>query len=204
MLHSALFEYDSNIRNGLDGYLCGVDEAGRGPLAGPVCCAAVILKPYTRIDGLNDSKKMTEKARNKAFHQIIENSICCGISFVDNETIDAINILKATMFGMAKAAYYLKQKPSLILVDGNTLPKDLPCNGKTVVHGDAVSASVAAASVLAKVTRDRYMIWLDTKYPEYCFAKHKGYATKQHYELIEQFGITSFHRKSFLKEVLKV
>lgn len=195
---SVLDEFDSVLRQDFP-LLCGVDEAGRGPLAGPVCCAAVILDPDKPIEGLNDSKKLTEKKREALYPQIVEKALAYSIVFIDETTIDEINILKATMLGMRQAVQGLSMIPDHILIDGNKCPEGLPAGCRYVIGGDAKSASIAAASILAKVTRDRYMIELDEKFPQYGLAKHKGYGTKQHYESIREFGLQPFHRRSFLK-----
>ncbi len=178
--------------------ICGVDEAGRGPLAGPVFAAAVILSDGVEIEGLNDSKKLSEKKREELFPIICEKAVAFGIASADEKEIDEINILNATFLAMQRAIEKLSIVPDFVLVDGNRLPK-LNCEGKSVVKGDSLSASIAAASVLAKVSRDRFMLDLAKKYPEYEFEKHKGYPTKLHYEKVEQFGISDIHRKTFFK-----
>ena len=181
-------------------YICGVDEAGRGPLAGPVFAAAVILPEDYEIDGVNDSKKLSEKKREKLFDEIIEHALAYSIKSCDNFTIDDINILAATMQTMKNAVDSLTIKPDIVFVDGNCLPElDIPA--EYVIHGDAVSASIAAASILAKVSRDRFMYEMDKKYPEYDFAKHKGYGTKLHYEKLREFGPCEIHRLTFLKKM---
>ena len=187
-----------------DGYkvICGVDEAGRGPLAGPVYAAAVILPDGLEELGINDSKKMTEKKREALFDIICDNAIAYGIGFATEKEIDEINILQATYLAMRRAFEGLDIKPDMALVDGNRDP-GLGVATRTIVKGDANSMSIAAASILAKVTRDRYMLEMDKKYPEYQFAKHKGYGTKLHYEMIEQYGILPDHRRSFLKKILE-
>ncbi len=182
--------------------ICGVDEAGRGPLAGPVVAAACILPDGFEIEGLNDSKKLTEKKREKIFEIIIENAICYSIAAASVEEIEEINILNAAMLAMNRAIEGLEIKPDLALIDGNTA-KGFKVPVKTVVGGDAISPSIAAASILAKVTRDRMCYDFDKEYPEYGFAKHKGYGTKAHYDAIYNHGITPIHRPSFLKKVLK-
>ena len=182
------------------GLVCGVDEAGRGPLAGPVCVAAVILREDQVIEGLNDSKKLTEKKREALYPEIIAGAQSYQIVMVGPEEIDRINILQATMLGMRQAVEGLCPAPALALIDGNRCPQGLKMPSRAVVKGDATSACIAAASVLAKVTRDRYMVELGKQYPQYQFEKHKGYPTKLHYELIEQYGIQDFYRKSFLKK----
>ena len=180
--------------------VCGVDEAGAGPLMGPVYAAAVILPRGCVIDGLNDSKKLSEKKREALFDEIIEKALAYKIVFVGPEIIDRDNILNATMGGMKQAVEELDIVPNLVLVDGNRTPAGLLVPAQPVVKGDATSASIGAASVLAKVSRDRYMLELDRQYPQYQLAKHKGYPTKLHYELIAQYGIQPFYRRSFLKK----
>lgn len=179
--------------------ICGVDEAGRGPLAGPVCAAAVILPSNVEIPGLNDSKKLSDKKRRELFPIIKEQAIAYGIAMVDHETIDSINILQATYLAMKKAIEQLSVKPELALVDGNR-SSDFGVPVETVVHGDSLSASIAAASVLAKVTRDDYMLKMAEEYPGYGFEIHKGYGTKAHYEALRQLGASPIHRMSFLKK----
>ena len=182
------------------GPVCGIDEAGRGPLAGPVCAAAVILPLDCRIDGLNDSKKLTEKKREALFPLIQEKALAWGIGWASAEEIDAINILQATFLAMKRAVEQLSVQPGWALVDGNRMPPlDVP--GETVVKGDAQCASIAAASILAKVSRDRLLEEWDSLYPEYGFAKHKGYGTKVHYDAILRHGVLPIHRKSFLKNL---
>ncbi|NMA06125.1 MAG: ribonuclease HII [Ruminococcaceae bacterium] len=198
MINSDLFLYDQSIRDLEGKLLCGVDEAGRGPLAGPVVAAAVILPPYCVIEGLNDSKKLTENSRITIFEIIKKISLCFSVAFVDNEKIDKMNILNATMLAMSQAVSSLDISPDFTIVDGNKLPNFCK-KAIAVIKGDAKSASIAAASVVAKVTRDNYMKAMDEVYPDFGFSKHKGYPTKLHYEAIEKFGITSIHRKSFLK-----
>lgn len=180
--------------------ICGVDEAGRGPLAGPVCAAAVILPKNHIIDGLNDSKKLTEKKREALYDVIKNEAMAYSIAMASEKEIDEINILQATYLAMRRAVSGLDIEPDFVLVDGNRDPI-LGIDTKTVIKGDALSASIAAASVLAKVTRDRYMLEISEKYPEYQFPKHKGYGTKLHYEMLEKYGISDIHRKSFLKKL---
>ena len=180
--------------------ICGVDEAGRGPLAGPVCAAAVILPENHIIDGLNDSKKLSEKKREALYDVIKNEALAYSIAMASEKEIDDINILQATYLAMRRAVAGLEIKPDFVLVDGNRDPL-LGIDTKTVIKGDALSASIAAASVLAKVTRDRYMLSISEKYPEYQFPKHKGYGTKLHYEMIEKYGISDIHRKTFLKKL---
>lgn len=179
--------------------VCGVDEAGRGPLAGPVCAAAVILPPDLVIPGLNDSKKLTDKKRRELFDIIVDQAVAYGIALVDEKQIDEINILQATFRAMEQAVARMDVRPDVVLVDGNREP-DLGLPVKTVVKGDSRSASIAAASILAKVTRDRLMEQLDETYPQYGFAVHKGYGTKRHYEALRQYGPCPIHRMTFLKK----
>lgn len=181
--------------------ICGIDEAGRGPLAGPVYAAAVILPPDCVIDGLNDSKKLTEKKREKLFDEIKEKALAYGVASADEKEIDKINILNATFLAMKRAVDALSVKPELALVDGNQKPHT-GLEEVTVVKGDAKSMSIAAASVLAKVSRDRFMLEEAEKYPQYEFEKHKGYGTKLHYEKIAQYGVCEIHRRTFLKKIL--
>lgn len=179
--------------------ICGIDEAGRGPLAGPVCAAAVILPFGCTIDGLNDSKKLTEKKREQLFDTIQEQALAYAIALVDHETIDRINILEATYVAMRQAVAGLHPAADYALVDGNR-SKGLAIPHQCVVGGDAKSPSIAAASILAKVTRDRLMLEQDTLYPAYGFAKHKGYGTKAHYQAILEHGPSPIHRMTFLKK----
>ena len=200
-----LYLYDKAIKEDFP-FLCGVDEAGRGPLCGPVCCAAVVLKDDFCCDEINDSKKISEKKREKLFDVIIENCISYSIVFVDSKTIDEINILNASLLGMKQAVKELSLTPDMVIVDGNRVPPQMDIETKAVVKGDAKSLSIAAASILAKVSRDRYMEKLHEQYPQYRLDKHKGYPTKLHYELIAEHGIQDFYRRSFLKnrpELLK-
>ncbi|MDD6022970.1 MAG: ribonuclease HII [Oscillospiraceae bacterium] len=179
--------------------ICGVDEAGRGPLAGPVCAAAVILPDGYEIPGLNDSKQLTDKKRRELFPVIKEQAIAYGIAMVDEGVIDRDNILNATFQAMREAVSQLSVKPDLVLVDGNRLT-DFGCAAEAVVKGDARVASIAAASILAKVTRDEYMEQMDALYPAYGFAVHKGYGTKRHYAAIREHGMCPIHRRTFLKK----
>ena len=178
--------------------ICGVDEAGRGPLAGPVCAAAVILPPDIQIEGLNDSKKLTDKKRRALYDVIVKRAVSYGIAFADEQEIDEINILQATFLAMRRAFEKLTVTPDIALIDGNRAP-GLSCRERTVVHGDALSASIAAASILAKVTRDRLMEEYDAQYPQYGFAVHKGYGTQRHYAALREFGACPIHRQSFLR-----
>lgn len=182
--------------------ICGVDEAGRGPLAGPVCAAAVILPADCRIEGLDDSKKLSEKRRESLFQQIKEAAVAYGIAFADVEEIERYNILEATFLAMDRAVAQLSPAADFALIDGNRSPKGLPVPCQTVIKGDALSCSIAAASVLAKVTRDRYMLEMDEKYPAYGFAGHKGYGTKAHRDAIQAYGPCPIHRLSFLGKIL--
>ena len=199
VLHKELFEYDSAVRNDYP-VICGVDEAGRGPLAGDVYAAAVILREGTLIDYLNDSKKLSEKRREELFDIIKDKAQAYCIATASVEEIDRLNILNAAMLAMKRAVEGLGIKPDIALIDGNRLP-DLNCNMQYVIKGDAVSASIAAASVLAKVARDRYMREIAEKYPQYAFEQHKGYGTKLHYEKLMEYGISDVHRRTFLKKL---
>lgn len=181
--------------------ICGVDEAGRGPLAGPVYAAAVILPSDCVIEGLNDSKKLTEKKREALFDEIKEKALAYGIASADEKEIDEINILNTTFLAMKRAIDSLSVKPDLALIDGNQKPHT-DIEEVTVIKGDAKSMSIAAASVLAKVSRDRFMLEMAEKYPQYEFARHKGYGTKLHYEKIAQYGVCDIHRRTFLKKIL--
>ena len=179
--------------------VCGVDEAGRGPLAGPVCAAAVILPPHLEIPGLDDSKKLTDKRRRELFPIIKEKAIAYGIGLASHEEIDQINILQATFLAMERAIAQLEVRPDIALIDGNR-EKDFGLPVQTVVKGDSRSANIAAASVLAKVTRDVIMEEMATKYPQYGFEIHKGYGTKAHYEALRTYGHSPIHRMTFLKK----
>ncbi len=194
--------YAYEKRAGEQGFsaVCGIDEAGRGPLAGPVCAAAVILPPDCDIPGLNDSKKLSEKKREALFPVIQEKALAFGIGWATAEEIDRVNILQATFLAMARAVEALPTPADYALVDGNRMPP-LPIPGETIVKGDATSASIAAASILAKVSRDRLLRRLDEEHPEYGFAKHKGYGTKAHYEAIRKYGLLPEHRRGFLKNL---
>lgn len=189
---------DSHFENGIQ-IICGVDEAGRGPLAGPVCAAAVILPPHADIPGLNDSKKLSDKRRRELFPVIKETAIAYGIGIATHEEIDEINILQATYLAMERAIQALSVKPELALIDGNRA-RDFGIPVETVVKGDSRSASIAAASILAKVTRDDMMLELADTYPQYGFEIHKGYGTKAHYAALDEHGISPIHRMSFLKK----
>ena len=181
--------------------ICGVDEAGRGPLAGPVCAAAVILKPNDIIEGVNDSKKLTEKKREKLYDIIKECAISYSIAFATVEEIEELNILNATMLAMKRAVEGLAVPADYAIIDGNKTPAlQIPCN--YVIKGDANSMSIAAASILAKVTRDRLLLEYAEQYPQYQFEKHKGYGTKAHREALLEYGPCPVHRPSFLKKIL--
>ena len=179
--------------------ICGVDEAGRGPLAGPVCAAAVILPEHLQIPGLNDSKKLTDKKRRELFPVIQEQAIAYGIGLASEQEIDEINILQATFLAMRRALEQLTVRPEIALIDGNR-ETDFGLPVKTVVKGDSLSANIAAASILAKVTRDNLMMELAQQYPEYGFEIHKGYGTKAHYQALRTYGPCPIHRKTFLKK----
>lgn len=195
---NSLYLFDESLKKSEDFLLCGVDEAGRGPLAGPVVAAAVILNKGFILEEINDSKKLSEKKREALFPKIKENSLY-GIGIASPEEIDKLNILNATFLAMQRAVEGIGVPADLILVDGNRLPS-IDGNMQAVVKGDGKSASIAAASILAKVTRDHIMLSLDEEYPQYDFKKHKGYPTKEHYALLQQYGMSPCHRKSFFKK----
>ena len=196
----AMKDFDMEKADGA--VICGVDEAGRGPLAGPVFAAAVILPDDCVIEGMNDSKKLSEKKREALFDVIKEKALAYSVYSVDEKTIDKINILNATMLAMQGAVNGLDIKPGKVIIDGNKCPElDIPA--ESVVKGDSKSMAIASASILAKVSRDRFIREQAKIYPEYGFEKHKGYGTKAHYEAIEKYGICAIHRKSFLKKVLR-
>ena len=194
-------DIENQVKN--EGYsiICGCDEAGRGPLAGPVFAAAVILPHGIEISGLNDSKKLTEKQRDKLFDEIISLAVDYAIASASVEEIEKINILNASMLAMKRAIESLKTKPEYALIDGN-IARGFEIDARPVIKGDALSPSIAAASILAKVSRDRHCMEMDKEYPEYGFAKHKGYATKDHREAVLKHGASPVHRKSFLKKLL--
>lgn len=195
-----LWELENEIyAEGFD-LICGVDEAGRGPLAGPVCAAAVILPRDIEIAGLNDSKKLTDKKRETLYDVICENAVTYGIAFASVEEIESINILNAAMLAMNRAIEKLEPRPQLALIDGNR-NSAINIPSRCVIKGDAKCADIAAASILAKVTRDRYMLEMAEKYPEYHFEKHKGYGTKLHYEALREYGPSEIHRPSFLRKM---
>lgn len=194
-----MWEFENKHRS--EGFvsICGVDEAGRGPLAGPVCAAAVILPADIEIPGLNDSKKLTDKKRRELFPVICEKAVAYGVAFADHREIDEVNILQATYLAMERAIVKLTVKADFALIDGNRA-KDFGIPVETVVGGDGRSASIAAASILAKVTRDDYMLEMAKTYPRYGFEIHKGYGTKAHYAALAEFGPCPIHRMSFLKK----
>ncbi len=187
--------YDSGLSP-----LCGVDEAGRGPLAGPVCAAAVILPRGDVIEGLNDSKKLSEKRREALYDEIVGRAIAFGIAFASVEEIEEKNILEATFLAMNRAIEQLSVVPALALIDGNR-SKGIVLPSRCVIGGDGKCADIAAASILAKVTRDRYMLQMAEKYPQYGFERHKGYGTAAHYAAIREFGPSPIHRMSFLRKM---
>ena len=192
------YEFDAAYRESGAGLFCGVDEAGRGPLAGPMYAAAVILPPQPEIAGLNDSKKISEKKREALFPVICETALSYAIGTASVEEIDELNILQATFLAMRRAVEGLSVTPAFALIDGNRTPAGIAIPCQTVVKGDALSASIAAASILAKVSRDHYLAELDKQYPEYGFAEHKGYGTKEHYAALTAYGMSPVHRRTFL------
>ena len=183
-------------------FIAGVDEAGRGPLAGPVYAAAVILPPDIRLDGINDSKKLSPKKREELFDEITKKAVCYAIFSVDEKKIDEINILNATHMAMNGAVNSLSKKPDYVIIDGNSI-KGMDIPHETIVKGDAKSISIASASILAKVARDRYITKMAEVYPKYGFEKHKGYGTKEHTDAILKYGVSPIHRKTFLKKLLE-
>ena len=197
------FSYENEaLKNGYK-YVCGVDEAGRGPLAGPVCAAAVILPEDVEIEGLNDSKKLSEKRREALYDVIKEKALAYCVAYGSLEEIEEFNILEATFLAMNRSIEGLGIKADYALIDGNRVPKDIKIPCETVVKGDAKSASIAAASVLAKVSRDRYITQIAQTYPGYGFEKHKGYGTKAHTDAIAKYGLTPLHRPSFCTKFIK-
>ena len=196
------FSYENGARLSGKKFICGVDEAGRGPLAGPVCAAAVILPTDCEIEGLNDSKKLTEKARERLFPVIMEKAVAYSIAFATVEEIEEYNILNATYLAMNRAIEGLPTKADYALIDGNRVPTDISVPCETVVKGDFKSCSIAAASILAKVSRDRLMLEYASEYPQYNFEKHKGYGTAEHIALIKEHGLSPIHRPSFLRKIL--
>ncbi len=195
------FSYEIEAHENGYNVVCGVDEAGRGPLAGPVFAAAVILPENYTHEILNDSKKLSEKKRDLVYDDIIRDAICWSVGIADEKEIDDMNILNATFLAMKRAVDGLKLKPDLAYIDGNQYPKT-GVKEITIIKGDSKCMSVAAASIIAKVSRDRFMLEIAEKYPEYQFSKHKGYGTKLHYEMIEKYGVSPVHRRTFLKKIL--
>ena len=200
MTQLSLWDYESELIAAGLGPICGVDEAGRGPLAGPVCAAAVMLPPGLEIPGLNDSKKLTEKKRDALYDLICSSAITYGVAFASVGEIEELNILGATFLAMRRAVEQLEKTPGLVLVDGNRDP-GLPYETECVVKGDGKCADIAAASILAKVTRDRYMLEQAERFPQYGFEKHKGYGTAAHYAALREYGPSEIHRPSFLKKM---
>lgn len=198
-----MFDYENKYQELGYKFIAGIDEAGRGPLAGPVCVAIVImpLDKESIIEEVNDSKKLTEKKRDKLFDQIIEKAIAYHIEMVDELTIDTINILNATKLGMLTCINEINVKPDIVLIDAVKLDTEIQC--ESIIKGDALSYSIACASILAKVSRDRLMLELDAKYPQYNFKKHKGYGTKEHIENLKKYGKCEIHRNSFIKNFIK-
>ena len=196
-----LWEIENEYRKLGFELICGVDEAGRGPLAGPVCAAAVILPQGLLLDGLNDSKKLTEKKRESLFPQIREKAISCSVAFADVEEIERLNILNATFLAMNRAVEGLGCRPQLALIDGNR-NRGIVMESRCIIGGDGKCASIAAASILAKVSRDHLMLELAKEFPQYGFEKHKGYGTKAHYEALRKYGPCPVHRMSFLKSFM--
>lgn len=194
-----LEEFDLKYKDNGYNLIAGCDEAGRGPLAGPVAIGVCImpLEKDKIILGVNDSKKLTAKKREQLYDEIIKTAICYNIVLIDEKTIDEINILNATKLGMAKAINELKQKPDIALIDA-VKNLDIDVKQEGIIKGDALSYNIACASILAKVYRDRYMLKLDSEYPEYCFSKHKGYGTKLHIEMLKKYGPCKYHRKTFI------
>lgn len=191
-----MYKYEEELYDNDYHVICGVDEAGRGPLAGPVVVASCILPPFLRIPGINDSKQLSEKKREELYKIIIKEAVAYKIVFVSVEDVDNLNILNATKKGMLEAINTLDVKPDHVLIDAVTLP-ELEMTHTSLIHGDALSASIAAASILAKVTRDHYMEKMDIKYPNYGFKKNKGYGTKAHMDALEKYGPCKIHRKTF-------
>lgn len=198
-----MLDYSYEIQAHNEGFtiVCGVDEAGRGPLAGPVFAGAVILPENYSHEILNDSKKLSEKKRDLVYDDIIRDAISWSVGMATEKEIYEINILNATFLAMKRAVEGLGMKPDLAFIDGNRYP-NTGVKEITIVKGDSKCMSVAAASIIAKVSRDRYMLEMDKKYPQYQFSKHKGYGTKLHYEMIDQFGVSEIHRRTFLKNIL--
>ena len=199
MTSATMWEIEDGFINQGLGVICGVDEAGRGPLAGPVCAAAVILPKHLEIPGLTDSKKLSDKRRRELFPEIQRQALAYGIGFASEKEIDEINILQATFLAMERALAQLSITPELALIDGNR-EKDFGIPVKTVIKGDSLSANIAAASILAKVSRDDLMLEMAREYPQYGFEVHKGYGTKAHYDALRLYGPCPIHRQTFLKK----
>jgi len=199
-----MLDYENKFLGSNIKLIAGIDEAGRGPLAGPVCVAMVIMpmQPDQLIDKVNDSKKLTEKTREKLYDEIISKAISYHIELIDESTIDAINILNATKLGMLTCINEIEVKPDIVLIDAVKVDSQIPT--ESIIKGDALSYNIACASILAKVTRDRYMVEMDSMYPEYNFKKHKGYGTKEHIENLKKFGKCSIHRESFIKNFVSL
>ena len=193
-----MLDFEKDFKESL---IAGIDEAGRGPLAGPLVCACVIMPKTDLIEGINDSKKLSPKKREEMFEQIVQTALAYSIIEIDEKTIDELNILNATKLGMKKALEALVVKPEIVFTDAVQIETDLP--QKNIIHGDGLSYNIAAASILAKVHRDRLMQKLSLQYPQYQFAQHKGYGTKLHIEKLKEFGPCPLHRKSFLKNFQK-
>lgn len=200
-----LYEFEDKLNQFGFNYVCGTDEAGRGPLAGPVVAAAVILKKGAKLPGVDDSKKLSEKKRNALLQVIKDNAIAIGISMVSPQEIDQVNIYRSAKNAMISAIKSLKVKPDFILADAMMLEEEIGIPIESLIKGDQRSISIAAASIIAKVTRDQYMLEMDELFPQYGFKKHKGYPTKDHIKAIEQYGISPIHRKTFepIKSILK-
>lgn len=196
-----LYAFERQARREGFAAVCGIDEAGRGPLAGPVFAAAVILPEHCGIEGIDDSKKLSPKKREQLFGEIENGAVAYGIGFATEQEIDRVNILQATFLAMKRAFDALAVRPDLALVDGNRMPQ-LGVETRTIIKGDSLSASIGAASILAKVSRDRLMLQIDGLYPQYGFARHKGYGTALHVEMLKKYGPCPVHRRSFLKKVL--
>jgi len=197
-----LKEIEDGIYNSGIEYICGIDEAGRGPLAGPVVVASCIMPKNFMIEGVNDSKKISEKKRERVYEEIIQNAISYGVGIIDESTIDDINILQATKLGLTNSLKELKVKPNLILVDALKNIDTLGIPYRSIIKGDATCYNIAAASIIAKVTRDKIMLEYDKVYPEYGFAKHKGYGTAEHIAAIKKYGLCPIHRRSFVKNFI--
>ena len=196
-----LYAFERQARREGFAAVCGIDEAGRGPLAGPVFAAAVILPEHCGIEGIDDSKKLSPKKREQLFGEIENGAVAYGIGFATEQEIDRVNILQATFLAMKRAFDALAVRPDLALVDGNRMPQ-LGVETRTIIKGDSLSASIGAASILAKVSRDRLMLQIDGLYPQYGFARHKGYGTALHVEMLKKYGPCPVHRRSFLKKIL--